>query len=98
MKLKIILTIFILILLTGCGMTGYVAKEIEDTGTIADKNLAQLAEAVNDKDPVKCNYIQVQDIREQCFMSLAVILDDKAICNSLLAPSPRDKCLEQFEQ
>jgi PBP1b-binding outer membrane lipoprotein LpoB len=96
MNLKIISIIAIIILLTGCQITGYVTKEISKAETVEDKDLKLMAEAVNEKSPSKCNFIQTQNIREQCFISLASILNDSSICNSLLAPSPRDKCLEQF--
>ena len=95
MKYNIIITILILILLTGCTITGFVAKEIEDTETVDEKDLKLLTQAIDEKDTSKCNYIQVQNIREQCFTSLAEILNDKSICDSLL-PQPKNRCLQQF--
>ena len=90
---RILLIIPVLLLLAGCGMTSKVVSEVEEAPTIGDRDQVKLEQALAEKDASVCNYIQTQDKREECFVSVAKELNDPSICNNLLKPL-RNSCKE----
>ena len=89
---RILSLILLLVLLTGCTITGKVVDEMDKQPTKADKEVVALDKAIADKDIMQCYYIQTQQIREKCFLSLAQELNDSSICKNLLG-SLKESCI-----
>lgn len=89
--MKPAIIVFLLILVTGCTITGKVVEEIEEQPTMEIKESAEITKAIQTKDIKICYYIQSQKVREDCFIQLAKELNDPSICKNLLG-SLRDIC------
>ena len=86
--------LLILLLLTGCTITGVPFVEVEKL-TLEDKDKSRLEGAIQEQDVSECFSIQTQLIREKCFVTLAQDLQDEAICNNLLGEL-KDKCKKEI--
>ena len=82
----------LLVVLTGCGITGRVVEQVEKQPTQEESDLASLNIALAEKDVSVCYPIETQPIREQCFMQLAEELKDESICRNLMG-SLRKACV-----
>ena len=88
---QIIALAMLLVLVTGCGITGRVVEEIEEQPTQEDADVNTLNIALAEKDVSVCYSIETQPTREQCFILLAKELEDPMICNNLMG-SLRETC------
>lgn len=93
---QILILIMLLVVLTGCQITGKVVEEIEEQQTQEEKDYIELNQAIAEKDISVCYSIQTQQIREECFISLAKELNDPSICNNLLGKALKDSCKENI--
>lgn len=89
---RLLIILALLVLLTGCGITGRVVQEVEKQPTQSDNDLNALNIALAEKDVSVCYPIETQPIREQCFMLLAKELKDTSICRNLIG-SLRETCV-----
>ena len=100
MKKILLLLLITFIFLTGCSLvdiTGRIAQEVEKVPTQLETDQANLGRALSEKQESYCYPIQNQDIREDCFISVAHELRDPGICNNLLGNSLRDSCKKGIE-
>ncbi len=93
---RILILLTLLIVLTGCGITGKVVEEVKEQQTQEEKDTDNLIQAISEEDVSICYDLQTQNIREECFKSLAKDLHDPSICNNLLGRSLRDDCKEDI--
>jgi len=93
---RILGLIAILILITGCEITGRVVQEVENQTTQADRDIDNLEKAVKEDDLALCYKIQNQQIREDCFIQMAQLRENPSICNNLLGNSFREQCRESI--
>ena len=89
---RLILLLVMIVILTGCGITGRVVQEVEEIPTQNEKDQAELEAAVSSKDVSACYGIETQPTREVCFILLAKELNDPDICNNLLGKTLRESC------
>lgn len=94
---KLIFFLLSCVLISGCGITGKVIETLDsEVEAQLEKDYSKIIDALDKKDPTMCYYIMTQEVREDCFMRLAVHADDQSICKNLLS-GPKDKCLSQFD-
>ena len=98
--MKKLIALILLIFLTGCSieeLTGRVAQEVEKVPTQLETDQANLEKALSEREVSPCYSIQNQEIREDCFISVANELSDPRICNNLLGNSLRNQCKAGIE-
>lgn len=98
MKIKVIfLTFIFLVFVSGCEITGKVVEDISDIDYkgLTEKDADHYKEALKEKSADMCNYIQKQEAREDCFIDMAEFLQDKKICDNLLAVK-KQECLKKI--
>ena len=93
--MRIVPLLLLIIFLTGCAFTGRVVEEVEKYPTQQEKDQTNIEKALAEKDVSYCYSTQTQEIREECFMSLAQELGDPSICENLLG-SLRYSCEAQI--
>ena len=91
----IVAVIAVLLLLSGCGITGKIVEEVENQPTQSEKDQAALEKAIENKDVSICHKLQDQPTRESCFIALAKETGDKSICYNLMG-SLRESCKERI--
>ena len=87
MKKIIALILFILVLVSGCGEKGIPSQDIQD-----ENNLRLARENL---DSTRCQYIQNEFIKNQCYIDMSIAKKEWALCSKISDKDNRNYCLQE---